>query len=152
MICGALEAIAGRDRDTPMYRSPAVAVGGAVVAALFAGPLAPRAPESVRLYSVLRSEAGVDYASAVKAVGPSDAVSGTNRALSHLMHRDGAYLFPLPFDTVHGTYPAGLETAPSARDAADVDVVIVAPEDETAARTDGFVDARSAAGLYVARR
>ena len=125
VIGGALEALSTTKPALPIYRSPAVVVGGAMVAALLFGPLSPRAPDSVRLWSVIRPDASVDYASAIASVRSDDAVSGTNRALSHLMHRDGAYLFPLPFTPIQGTYPAGLETPPSARDAADVDVVIV---------------------------
>jgi uncharacterized membrane protein len=152
VIGGALEAISGSDDATPIYRSPAVLIGGAVVGACLFGPLAPRAPDSVRLWTVVHADSSFDYDAAVKSVGPDDAVSATNRALSHLMHRDGAYLFPLPFTPIKDTYPAGLETPPSATDAADVDVVIVEPEDEVAARAQGFTSPQPVRGLYVAHR
>ncbi|MEY2446907.1 MAG: hypothetical protein QOH79_383 [Acidimicrobiaceae bacterium] len=152
VIGGALEALAPRGREVPIHRSPAVAVGGAVAAALLFGPLAPRAPDSVRLWSVVREDPTYDYASAVAAVHPHDAVSATNRALSHLMHRDHAYLFPLPFTPISGTYPAGLETPPSRSDAQDVDIVILDPKDEDAARREGFTVVTPARSLYVARR
>jgi hypothetical protein len=155
VIGGALEATSassGSGPEVPIHRAPAVVIGGAVAAALLFGPLSPRAPDSVRLWSVLRPDATVDYAAAVDAVRSDDAVSATNRALSHLMHRDHAYLFPLPFTPIHGTYPAGLETPPSRSDARDVDVVIVEPKGEAAARAQGFATADPATGLFVGRR
>ena len=69
------------------------------------------------------------------------------------MHRMAPLLFPQPFDSrVHGTYPAGLETAPSARDAADIDIVIVLPVDEAKARASASQSKIPVRGLYVARR
>lgn len=156
VIGGALVALAPVPEELAehraLYRSPALAIGGVVAAALLVGPLSPRAPDSVRLTEVVRTSPDADYAAAMAAVGSHDAVAGTNPALSHLMHRDGAYLFPLPFTTIHGTYPGGLETPPNAREAADVDIVIVEPEDADAARAQGFTKVVPVRGLYVARR
>jgi uncharacterized membrane protein len=152
VIGGALEALSSPKSEVPIYRSPAVAIAGAVVAALLFGPLAPRAPDSVRLWKVVRADPSFDYASAVATVRDDDAVSATNRALSHLMHRDDAFLFPLPFTTIKGTYPAGLETPPSQRDAQDVDIVILDPKDAAAGRDQGFDKPVPVHGLYVARR
>jgi uncharacterized membrane protein len=152
VIGGALEAIASKNGALPIYRSPAVVIGGAIVGALLFGPLAPRAPDSVRLWSVVRPDPAFDYGSAVDSVRSDDSVSTTNRALSHLMHRDHAYLFPLPFTPISGTYPAGLETPPSEPDAQDVDVVILESKDEAAARDEGFSTSLPVRGLYVARR
>jgi hypothetical protein len=45
-----------------------------------------------------------------------------------------------------------LETPPSARDAAGVDVVILEPKNEAAARAQGFTTADPATGLFVGRR
>jgi uncharacterized membrane protein len=155
VIGGALEALApsrATASSPSSFRAPVVVIAGAVVAALMIGPLSPRAPDSVRLTAVIRKDAAVDYSTAIAAVRDDDAVAGTNRALSHLMHRDGAYLFPLPFTTITGTYPGGLETPPNADHAADVDIVIVDPADADAARAQGFTEAIPVRGLYVARR
>jgi uncharacterized membrane protein len=155
VIGGALVALSpgsSRSPATSLYRSPALAVGGAVVAALMIGPLSPRAPDSVRLTAVIKDAPDADYEAAIAAVRDDDAVSGTNRVLSHLMHRDGAYLFPLPFSDITGTYPGGLETPPNAADAADVDIVIVDPDEADAARAEGFTKVIPVRGLYVARR
>jgi uncharacterized membrane protein len=152
VVGGALEALSSSKPAVPLHRSPVVAMAGAVVAALLFGPLAPRAPDSVRLWSVVRPDPDHEYAAAVAAVRSSDSVSATNRALSHLMHRDHAYLFPLPFTAISGTYPAGLETPPSPQDAQDVDIVIVESHDAAAARDAGFTHAIPALGLFVARR
>ena len=151
VIGGALEALSTDRDDVPIYRSQAIAVAGAVAAALLIGPLSPRAPDSVRLSSVLRPNSEFDYATAVENVQLTTP-STTNRALSHLMHRDKAYLFPLPFTPITGTYPAGLETPPSRTDADDVDIVILDPADEAAAREQGFNTVFPVRGLYVAHR
>ena len=154
VIGGALDALGDRDADGtwPIYRSPAVALAGLVAAVVLVSPLSSRAPGSVQLWTVVRADNDADYAAAAALVHDGESVAADNRALSHLMHRDGAYLFPLPFTAIHGTYPGGLETAPSARDAAEVDIVIVKPDDADAARAQGFVQQIPVAGLYVARR
>jgi hypothetical protein len=68
------------------------------------------------------------------------------------MHREHAFLFPLPFTPISGTYPAGLETPPSRTDALDADIVILEPKDEPAARQEGFNAPTPVRGLYLARR
>jgi hypothetical protein len=96
---------------------------------LLIGPLAPRAPDSVRLWRVLRPVDGVAYEEALQEVPANAPVSATSRVLAHLMHRREAYFFPLPFEAPRDTYPGGLAPKPSRADASRVPIVIARDRD-----------------------
>jgi uncharacterized membrane protein len=128
VIGGALAALGTRRLPQPSLRG--LLGAGAAIAALISGPLSPDAPASVQVWQVVRaSDRSSAIAAAVSAVPPGRTVSALNQPLAHLMQRHQAYLFPLPFAAPRDTYPGGLAPAPSARNAAHVDVVIARVQD-----------------------
>jgi uncharacterized membrane protein len=149
-VGGAIVAFANGILSKPV--SAGLLLAGVAAATVFQGPLSPDAPDSVRVWRVMRSQP-VAYDAVVASVPAGRPVSAFNQPLAHLMHRRDAYLFPLPFGPPQDTYPAGLAPAPSARDAAAVRVVIVPARDVARVRELGFVEiTRVRGGIVLARR
>jgi len=98
-------------------------VAGAVAALAVTSPLSQGAPDSLRLWRVLRPEPAARTAAAVAAVPADLPVSATPRVLAHLAHRREAWIFPAPFRPLE---PAALGPEPSARSADRVRTVVVA--------------------------
>ena len=119
-IAGALHALATR-RELAT-RGSVLLVGGAVAALAVMSPLSWRAPDSLRLWRVLRPDPGAGTAAAVAAVPAMRPVSATPRVLAHLAHRPEAWIFPTPF---HPLKPAALGPEPSEQKADRVRVVVV---------------------------
>jgi len=119
-IGGALHALATR-REL-RGRGPVLLVGGAVAALAVMSPLSTRAPDSLRLWRVLRPDSAAGTAAAVAAVPAARPVSATPRVLAHLAHRREAWIFPTPFRPLK---PAALGPEPSARSADRVRIVVV---------------------------
>jgi len=113
-------------------RPTRVAAVCAVLAPFLIGPLAPYAPDRVRVWSVIHPEPH-DYADALAEVRPGEPVAATNHALAQLTHRREAWLLPVPF--APGGVPE-LDADPSPEAAARVAVVITAdgPDASTAER------------------
>jgi uncharacterized membrane protein len=133
-------------------QAAALLVAAVFAAALLIGPLSPRAPDSVRLWSVVRPQPAA-LGAVLDAVPPDTPVAGINRALAHLMHRRNTYLFPLPFHAPRNTYPGGLAPPPSSRDASQVGVAVVLENDEEELRMLGFRQiTRVRGGIVVGRR
>jgi len=131
-VGGALAALGRDGAASPRPGSPAAfaalprptrtAAVCAVVAPFLIGPLAPYAPDRVRVWSVIHPEPH-DYAEALAEVRPGEPVAATNHALAQLTHRREAWLLPVPF--APGEVPE-LDADPSPEAAARVAVVITA--------------------------
>lgn len=133
----------------------AVPLVGTAVGLLLLSPLSPRAPGTLRLTRVVQVEAGSDPRGALAEVGEREVVSGDSRLVAHLVHRDQAYLFPVPFAELTSPYPPGHAPAPDAALAREVDVVVIAERewaDLPAAVLAGFDVVAHPDGFVVLRR
>jgi uncharacterized membrane protein len=117
-------------------RGPVLLVGGAVTALALMSPLSAAAPDSLRLWRVLRPDGAARSAAAVAAVPDDEPVAATPRVLAHLAHRREAWLFPAPFRPLK---PAAIGPEPSRRRAERVRTVVVDASRCRLAETLGFV-------------
>lgn len=133
-VGGAIAALG--DPDRPRLVQPALVAVGGVAALALMSPLSPRAPGPVGVRSL--TEYRHDRADAVARarIGPDDSVVATSAMLSHLTHRQEAWLFPAPYAAAE---PAELSPTPSKAAAARVDVAVLEGDAVEAARRHGLV-------------
>jgi uncharacterized membrane protein len=148
-VGGALDVVANAGERAWLLRRVAVVVPLVALAVL--SPFSPAAPDGQRVWRFLRPPQEVDVAGAIAMVGRDDVVSASDHLLPQLTHRRQIWPYPTPFAPVE---PKGFGPDPSAREAAQVDVVLVERgESSAAARRAGFVAVAGAPeGVEVLRR
>jgi uncharacterized membrane protein len=125
-------------------RGPVLLVGGALSALALMSPFAAGAPDSLRVWRVLRSDEAARHAAGA-AIGNDEAVSAAPRVLAHLAHRDEAWIFPSPFRQLK---PAAVGPEPSASYADRVRVVVVDAARRGEAQQLGFQMTAIGSGRY----
>jgi len=103
-------------------RGVVLLVAGAVGALAVMSPLSIRAPDSLRLWRVLRPDPAAGSAAAAAAIPANEPVSAIPRVLAHVAHRPEAWIFPTPFRPLK---PPELGPEPSRRRADRVRIVVV---------------------------
>jgi hypothetical protein len=106
---GSLEGLTFLAQRTERWavRLRAVWWGGPLLVLALASPLSPSAPDSNRVWNVALRDDGRDVDGALALVPESASVSGYQRVLPHLSHREKAYLYPIPFDEADDFFADG---------------------------------------------
>lgn len=150
-IAGTLSAIGGRGWGDGLARyRPAVLGASVVVALAIASPLSARAPDQFQLWTALRPSPGRSEAAAAvsRILRDDDVVSADNQLVPHLAHREGIFMFPLPFAPAEGFLQGGADPELVDQQARLVDVV-VAPAGTT---IDGYDVVGRVEGFVILRR